>query len=355
MKVMKLTERPISYFSEEIEQMIEKKEFELKELASKHAKHLARKNLPAPVGDTLIMYLEHLKVACESLAARVHQHLLPLMHKSEGVIESDFATKKHKRLDSEIEKRKHFNDNRKLELENSNASTYYRILIAGVLSFFIGIGDAVYNIESFQLVTANLLFATLFSIGCSFTALTLAHCIPIMYKKFTTRLGRIMFSGAMLTVIMLFFTALAIFRSEYLQEQEISVDSVWFVVVNLVFFLATLFVSALLLPTWEELKKNWRQFKVRIAIRKQKRKIHELFREKEKLRISEMEQEKHCARISHYMDSCNHRINKLFHDCAGIFKRDNIAYRSDSKVPDCFNEPLPDIDVNPEPVKPNDQ
>lgn len=352
---MKAIDHPIHYSSPALEEIIQKKDAELKELARKHAKHLAGKNLPALTDESILPALGQFKSEYESLAALAHQHLQPLMHESEHHIESDFAGKKDKRLDGEIQKRKHSIESKTFELEKFDASVYYKIIIAGVVGFFICIGDTAYNIESFESVTDNLFSATLFSIGCSVTSLALAHCIPIMYKKFTSRIGRILFGSGMLTVVMLFFSVLAELRSQYLSGNDISVDSMQFIIINSVFFLATLFVSALLLPTWEEIKKNWRQFKTRRAIRKQKRKIHELFREKEKLRIDEVEHKKHCTRVAHYMDSCNHRINTLFHDCAEIFKSTNIAYRMDNKVPDCFNKPLPDIDVKSNPQKPNDQ
>ncbi len=352
---MKPHDRPTSYFSETLEKIIEKKEHELKSLARKHAQHLAGKNLPALVGDSLAPYLGHLKAECESLAALVHQHLLPTMHKSERKIESDFASKENMRLDAEIQNMEHENHNREFEREHFDASVYHRILLAGIIGIVICIGDTVYNIQSFEAVTDNLLFAMLFSLGCSVAALSLAHFIPMLYKKLTTRFGRITFGGAITAAVMLFFSALSVFRSQFLQGSGVTVDSGWFIVINMVFFLATMLVSALLLPTWEELQKNWKQIKLRIAISKQKRKIRNIFRQKEKLRIAEKEHEKHCARISHYRDSCNHRIKKLFADCAQAFTCENIAYRSDNKVPDCVNEPLPDIDVNPKPQKPHDQ
>ncbi len=352
---MKAKDRPTSYFIPEVENIIRKKEIELKESASKHAKHNAGKNLPALTDKSISPFLGHIRAACESLAALAHQYLQPLMHEAEHTIDSGYVAKQHKRLDEEIQKRKHENHNREFELENHDASVKHRIILAGIIGVIITFGDTAYNIQSFQLLTENMLFATLFSITCSVTALTLAHFIPMMYKKITTRLKRIAFSSAMLTVITLFFSALAVFRTQFLQENEITVDSGWFIVINMVFFLVTMFISALLLPTWEELKRNWKQIKLRIAIRKQKKKIRKIFEEKEKLRISEMEHEKHCARVSHYMDSCNHRINKLFHDCMETFKRDNIAYRSDNKVPDCFNEKLPDLEMKPDPQKQNEK
>lgn len=352
---MKTPDRPTSYYSEKLESIIQKKEIELKESASKYAKHLAGKNLPALTDKSLSPFLGHIKSPCESLASLAHQYLMPLMHEAEHSIESGFAAKQHKRLDDEVQKLTHENRNMEFELANHDASVYRRIILASIIGFFICVGDTVYNIQSFQLITENIFFATLFSISCSVTALSLAHFIPMLYKKLTTRLGRIVFGSAMLTVITLFFSALAVFRTQFLQESEISVDSGWFILINMVFFLATMFISALLLPTWEELKRNWKQIKLRIAIRKQKKKIREIFKKKEKLRISEMEHEKHCVRVSHYMDSCNHRINKLYHECAETFKRDNIAYRSDNKVPDCMNVPLPDLEMKPDPEKPNDK
>ncbi|MCI0618220.1 hypothetical protein L0244_35025, partial [bacterium] len=91
-----------SQLSPEIENIILKKDIELKELARKNARHFAKRNLPAPSGDFLLPYIGEIKTGHEQLVARVNQMLQPQTHFPEASMDNDLFKEKDMHIDSEI-------------------------------------------------------------------------------------------------------------------------------------------------------------------------------------------------------------------------------------------------------------
>ena len=88
-----------------LEDMMQKRDAELKELARKNAKHFAKQNLPAPKGDNLSHFTGELKAGCEKLATDVNYHLQPSAHFPEAKMDAEYFKEKVLKLETEIKEK----------------------------------------------------------------------------------------------------------------------------------------------------------------------------------------------------------------------------------------------------------
>lgn len=334
-----------------IEQAIHKKDAELKELADKNAKHFAKRNLPLPTGDKLSHYTEEIKYGYEGLVAFVYQQLQPSVRFPESKIDADFIQAKIKQLEEEIQQEKNQNNQDEYEygdtlknFDSKNVSS--RMKTAVILTIPIGIGEIVFNTKAFEVTGENLLFALLLSIGISSAIFVFAHLFPMIYKetKDKTKRNLILFGSPLLATLV--FIALAVFRSQLLEKHEVTIQPVWFVIINLFLFTVTAFLSYRFMPSKEELKEHQMLFKRHQVMEHRKQKIEQCKTEIESMKYAFIEKTKQWVRITYCAEYCVERIKKMYSETIGLFKSTNLSYRTDKQIPDCFHNEVSEMNTN---------
>jgi hypothetical protein len=176
MKTTAITTISSGSYIPELEEIIQKKDAYLKELARKNGKHFAQTNLPAPFGDSLLPYFGELKSGYEELAAQTCQFLLPDMHIPEAKLETDFAKEKIKQIDEEVKKREEQNRNDQYDLGDYNPGNIpMRIKTALISTGVIGVGEIAFNTKAFSVTGENLLFSLVISTSATFAVFILSH------------------------------------------------------------------------------------------------------------------------------------------------------------------------------------
>ncbi len=330
----------------ELENMIQKKDCELKEIARRNGKHFGKRNLPAAEGDTLASCTGELKTGYEQLGAEMFHHLQPQTNFPHAKMDADFTKAKEKQLDAEIKELADKNLHDEYELQNFQpGSLPLRAIVALGLSLIILSGEVFYNIKAFQLIVENMLSALWLSIGASTGVLIASHAAAFFYKMAKTKLQRWLIIIASLSLMSSVFYIIAVFRTDYLASHNVHINAIYFVIFNLFFFLVISFLSFFILPTWEEVKQQYHLLFLHKTIGKRKGVIKKLLKEKEAIQVEKHITEKERASIIYYANYQVERIRKMYAEAVGIFIGTNRIYRTDGQIPDFFLGSIPELDL----------
>jgi hypothetical protein len=329
-----------------LEEMMQKRDTELKEMARKNAKHFAKRNLPASEGDNLSNYTGEIKAGYEKMAADVFHHLQPAAHFPEAKMDADYFKEIDRNLETGIREKETQNRNDEYELgEFNHGSIPSRIRYASISTSITTVGEILFNTKAFQVTGENMLFALILSICISFAVFIFSHITPFLYKGAKTKFQRYMVVIGALAFVTGLFTALAIFRSIYLESHDVHIDPFYFVIINMFFFIVSTLVSFFVMPTWAEIKINAIRLKIYYALKKRNKEIELLKAEREKIKTTILERTKLRIRIAHHANYAVDRIRKMYRESVEIFKITNLTFRSDSKAPDCFGGTVPEPDI----------
>jgi hypothetical protein len=322
-----------------LEDLMQKRDNELKALARKNARHFAKRNLPSAKDDNLTHYVGEIKTGYDKLAAEVVHHLQPAAHFPEAKMDADYFRERDELLGNTILTLENQNQNDEYELSGfSQSSIPSRIRWAVFSTAIITVGEILFNTKAFQITGENLLFALILSICVSFAVFIFAHIAPFLYKGAKTKIQRIIVATGSLLFVTCLFVALAIFRSSYLAEHEVNVNPLFFVIINLFFFIVSTLLSFFVLPTWEEVKRNALQYKTLQAMKKRQKEIKQLQIERAKIKTTILERTKLRMRIAHHANYAADRIRKMYWESLEVFKTANLTYRTDRTTPDCFGD-----------------
>jgi hypothetical protein len=347
MKTKALTIPSGNIYDPVLEEMLQKRDAELKVSAEKNSKNFAQRNLPALVGDNLLNYTGEIKAGYEKLGTEVFHYLQPEAHFPEAKVDADYFREKVKNLDTEINEKEAQNQRDENTLKDfAQNSIPTRVLWAFLITFLITIGEIVFNTKSFQITRENLLFALILSIGVSISVFVFSHVTPMLYKAAKTKLQRLTVIVGSLLLITGLFTALAIFRSSYLATHDVHIQPGYFVIINLFFFIVSALLSFFVLPSWTEIKEHALMLKLQYVVKKRKKEIEQLKAEREKILTTIVERTKVRIRIAHYANYAIERIRKMYFETMGMFKTTNLTFRNDNTPPDCFSEDLPNLDID---------
>lgn len=335
-----------------LEEMIQKKDKELKEVVRKNAVHYASKNQPEPLGDALTPYVGEFKAGYEKLGADVIQHLQPSIHFPEAKVDADYLKEKNAQLEDEITQLQMHNTNDAYELEGFNPTELRnRMTWAIVALAVITLGEILFNSKALQLMGDSFLSALLMSVSISVGIYLFVHGCAFLYKKAKTKLQRRSIIIGGLAVVLMVFTALAMFRSRYLEAHNIQVHPAYFVAINVFFFIVSALIAYFMLPTWAELKQNAKKLGIYNMIRQRSKKIEQLIKEKGEIPTTVLERTKGRIRITHHTRNVLERLNKMYLESVEMFKSTNLIHRTDRKVPDCFTHSTAPFEVNDEIVQ----
>jgi len=329
-----------------LEKMIQKGNAEIIELARKSGKQFGVRNMPAAKGDCLSEFIAVLRSKCEKLAAEIIHFLQPDSQFPEASVDAEYFKEKVKNIDIAIKEKEDRNRNDENDLNDFDKNYIpSRIKWALILSLIVGIGEILFNTKSFQIIGDNLLFALIMSVCISICVFMFSHVTPFLYKDAKNRLQRISVILGSLFLVTVLFTALAIFRSSYLANHDISISPVYFVIINLFFFIVSALMSFFVLPTWKEIKQNSILLKIYYAIKKRKKEIEILKQEREQIKATILERTKSRIRIAHHANYALERIRKIYREAIAVFKTTNLTYRNDGNTPDCFSEEPEDLNI----------
>jgi hypothetical protein len=329
-----------------LESILKHEDAALIELAEKNAKHFAKRNLPAPTGDKLSHYIGELKSGYEKLAAHISQQLQTSAHFPEARMDADFYKEKDGTLSKEIKALEDENHNEGYDLHNFSPGTIYsRIRWAIVATLIVIIGEILFNTKAFQVTGENMLFAMLLSISVSFAVFLFSHVAPLLYKAVKTKLQRRLVIAGSLFLVTGLFTALAIFRSKFLETHDVHINPFYFVIINLFFFIVSALFSFFILPSLEEIKENEHRLKKYREILKRNEQIKEKKNERENIREIIWDKTKGRVRVVHYANYSTEAIRKMYWNAVEIFKRTDLIFRTDRQTPSCFSDPLPELEI----------
>jgi len=331
----------------QLEKKLESGHASILENSRKNAKHLASRNLPALVGDNLNNYTGEIKAGYEKLSAEVLQALQPAANLPEASIDAQYMKAKDTDLDKEIGELDHKNENDQYVLDDYNPKIIKRrIQIGLIITAIILFGEVLFNTKSFQVTGESLLFALLLSICISFAVYLLSHAVPLLYKWVRHTWQRRLVIILSLLLVTGLFTALAIFRSAYLEAHEIHIKPVYFVIINLFFFIVSTVVSFFVLPTWSEIRENSAKLKIYHEIEKRKEQIKDRKNQKAQIKDEVRDKTKERLRILYLANYVVKRIEKMYQEAIAAFKTTNMNFREDRKSPNCFNYPVEEMQVN---------
>jgi len=330
-----------------LERNLEAGHSRLLELARKNARHLAANNRPDVTGDNLSNYTGEFKAGYEKLSADVLQALQPATNFPEAKVDADFFKAKEAICNKKIDELEKQNQDDNYHLDNFNPGTIKgRIRWAIISTAIIFIGEVLFNTKAFQVTGESLLFALLLSVCISFAVFVFSHAAPLLYKAAKTLLQRRLILTGSLVLVTGIFTAMAIFRSTYLALHDIHIKPGYFVVINLFFFIVSAIVSFFVLPTWPEIRENAEKLKTLLAIEKRKTQIKAFDQEKETIKENVKRLTKDRIRILYLSKYVVNKIDKMYRESIATFKATNLNFRGDLKSPDCFNEPVPAMEID---------
>jgi hypothetical protein len=330
-----------------MEDMMQKRDAELKELARKNAKHFAKRNLPSSRGDNLSHFTGEIRAGYEKLATDVSFHLQPSAHFPEAKMDAEYFKEKTLNLENEIKEKEVQIRNDEYELNDFDQSSIpSRIRWALIGTIIITVGEIMYNTKAFQVTGENLLFSLILSICISFAIFIFSHITPLLYKGVGSKLQRCLVVVGSFFIVTSLFVALAIFRSSYLASHDVHINPTYFIVINIFFFIVSTLLSFFVLPSWSEIKQNALRLKIYYAMRRKAKEVDLLKGEIDKIRITILERTKLRLRIAHHANYAADRIRKMYWEALEIFKTTNLTYRSDGKTPDCFNDNLPEPNID---------
>jgi hypothetical protein len=151
--------------------------------------------------------------------------------------------------------------------------------------------------------------------------------------------------SALLLVISL-FVVLGYFRSIALDKEGFSMATLCFVIINIFIFLVAAFMHFKYSLTKEEKIKYHAHKKLKVEIDQKKAEISQI-----EQHIADMEAEVNekailAMQLAHYTENTIKEIKKSYEESVAIIESNNIRLRSDRKVPECFSDPIPALDIH---------
>jgi hypothetical protein len=335
------------YNEPEIERHFELSDINLKSIGGRTARHYASTERPLCIGDNLTPYIQELKSGYESLAADIIRRLQPEANFPDGKLDIERANQKHATLDYEIEEleKKIATEEPQVKEFNEDEFKITKRKIVWVIILMMA-GETAFNTGAFQTISANPLFALILSLAITVAVVLAGHTAASLYKKAINRGQRIGVVVLSLIVMSIVFYCFALLRTWYLSKHGVEINPLLFVTFNMFFFVVMTLISFFFLPTWEELKRSKRLQKIYDSITKSKRELKEKKDMKEHLKDTLHALNKARIRSIYYAKNMTESIRARYREAVGQFIAINNRYRTDHKTPECFSQPIPDLNID---------
>ena len=144
----------------------------------------------------------------------------------------------------------------------------------------------------------------------------------------------------------LVFSGLSYFRSQALGYKGISIGTLFFVMINLFIFLVSAFLHYKYSPSKEETLKFHAHKKLKEEMDEREEKMSQINNHIIELDNKLNEKAKLAIQVDHYAKNCIEEIKIAYREAVEIFKNTNIMLRKDNLIPECFSEPIPELQIN---------
>jgi hypothetical protein len=334
------------YNEQQIEAFLKTGDAELKHLAQKSARSLGERNLPTPLDDSIVPYIREFKSGYERLCANFLQQIQPETHKPEGGLDITRAKEKLSTLQWKIDQLEEKNRTDIAVIKDFDPSIllFWVRKVCGLLMIIIS-GEIIYNMKAFQVIGESLIYALLLSLCASVAILVFGDLTAMLYKLAKNKLERISIVIVSLLIVGALFYEFGVLRSSYLSSHGTSVHPLFFVIINLFFFVVSALLSYFFLPSWQEIKEHINMMKLYRPYQNRLRESARAIAEKESIQDAIHEMSKGRIRLMNYAEYSKNTIGKMYHETVGLFIRLNITYRVDRKTPDCFSQSVPELDM----------
>ncbi len=344
------TSQLTTFYDKEVDKMIDIKSAHLCENAKRDAIRFAESSRPLSDGDNILNYIGRIRSGYAELIANIQQNLLTGVHFPEGQIDTEKTEVKINLIKKEITECANKVKNLEIDKDNlkiNSSNTGPRIFRIALIGFLICMGEFVFNTMAFMIMGDIKVFSFLLSLGTTIFAAVVAHFGAKKLKTENNPKKRIITCLILAACTLPVFIALAYLRKEYLHtlNSKETIPAIVFVIFNCSLFIATVMLF-LKLPSKEETEAY-----------KQKRAIFkniEKFEHRKKILQNEasiLEDEltkinKQRLRIAYYTEYTIERIKKIYLECVALFISYNLKYRNDGQTPDCFNDSIPELEIN---------
>jgi hypothetical protein len=311
----------------------------IKARVEKTARHFGKRNLPAPVGDRFDHYFGESRTTYEKLHAEIQQQLQPAVNLPEAKIDHDRFQRETAACDERINHLTRENENDAFETTQAKPASpnrRRRYVVGAVLLMFAG--EVLFNTKAFQVTGENQLFSMVLSLAVTVAVFAFSHIALTLYRKAKSVLQRCAAIAGSLVTVAAVFTALAIFRSTYLQAHGVDVSPVYFVLINLFFFVVMSLLVYQVWPTAEEVARYEAFEKQKQTMAAREKEIDGLKRRKTELREELAQRTQQRIRVVQLSRDCTVRMRKMHDEAQAVFVRTNLMHRTDGKVPDCFSQ-----------------
>lgn len=338
----------IRFYNAELEEIIKKRDKELKAKAVEKARENAKKNLPeADKTGQFAILTSDIKASYEELAMEVFQYNQPETLLPELYMDNEKAKEQEKICLEDIKKLEHQNLSDERNLNNEKPVDLMSKYRKGyLLLLIIGAGELFFNTMAFQAIGDNLLFSLLIALSVTVAMLMLAHYSAILIKKETRTKQKIFIGVSSLLIVTGVCLVMAYLRSEYMAKNGISINMLLFLILNIGLFAVAALVSYTQMPSWEEIKENQRIKKICQAIEKRTNQINNLKQNIKNVKDALIETNKIRTKISYDTKYKIAVIQKKYLEAVSLYKCENIDFRSDSKIPISFSEEVPELELS---------
>lgn len=339
---------PIIHFSgisdEELEAQLTQKHEEIKKQAETLGYQLAPKRQPALKGDTLGVYIGTIESPYKELKARVLSRLNPSATEVEKKALQASTDEKIKTFEKNKQKIENdlFNYETLLqrkgistdEIAKINSSKLFEKTPIGL--YIIGISETFFTATGLQGIGHNFLISLVISLGITTALFYLAQYIGKHLKEFGKGSAKTFITAGACLLAISIFIGLALLRTRYLEEQEDTSISPFFLVsVNVLFFGVILWLSYRTTVAPETKKKEEEMLQYKNKWEELKNTLSEIDKDIKTTKEDGTQRQNLLSNKPGYANFLCERIDRMCEESINIFISSNIASRSDG-VPDCF-------------------
>lgn len=209
-----------------------------------------------------------------------------------------------------------------------------------VLLFFIFASECYWNLKAFEEVGETRLEALLISVGIALGLHTFAYFLPIYINKVRDRKIRNLAWALIGVFMIIIFTGIAIVR----QAAGMDLSPFFFVAINILLFVASMFIIHGLLPIREERNERDQWEKIRTEYKTAEELVRSLESELSSVEKEKYEALQELAALVAYAEDWSRRIESWKNEAVEIYKQENLYGRPGAGgAPSCFTDSIPQL------------
>ena len=336
-----------TFINHDVEQQSKLKQKEIPELSEKLGKIFGERDQPEPLGDDILPYIGEIKANAESMVPFLDDKIQIQSHIPEYNSEKIKVHEEEVRVNAENDKLTQKNNNIETDISNlNNDGNNNAIYVVLGISLALFLSESTFNTVAFEAVGDNMLFALLLALPITLTIIILAHIFGIQVRKIVDITKKRIVIVTVLLLMLPIFYILGQMRASVLEKEGAnSIGTMAFIIFNYFFFGATAIIAGKYWPTREQ-RKKYAEYK-RLKAEQVKNNLQIKLNNIHITKLNDELNEKlvFINLILFYRKNRIDEIIKLYNKAVSIFIKTNMLYRGDRKIPDCFNLPIPELNI----------